>query len=110
MSFLVFPISSGVILYVLRDASYEEKAQAIYNMRTYIRGKYADVRMRSDILRELWAFVESLADGAPMPAPSQQVKSKKKGKDKRRTRDDDDDDEMSVDDDNRPKKQSKKKN
>ncbi|RPD78541.1 hypothetical protein L226DRAFT_531882 [Lentinus tigrinus ALCF2SS1-7] len=103
-------VFTGVILYVLRDASYEDRAQAIYDMRTHIREKFPDVRMRSDIVKELWSFVETLAD----TVPTQPAKSKKKGKGKEKRRADDDaygydDDRMSLDDDYRPKKQSKKK-
>ncbi len=90
-----------MVLYVLRDASYEDRAQAIYDMRTHIRQKFSDVRMRRDIIKELWTFVEALADSVPV----QETKPKKKGKE-RRARDDGDE---SMDDDYRPKKQSKKK-
>ncbi|RDX45607.1 hypothetical protein OH76DRAFT_1465730 [Lentinus brumalis] len=94
-------VFTGVVLYVLREASYEDRAQAIYDMRTHIRQKFSDVRMRRDIIKELWTFVDALADSVPV----QETKPKKKGKE-RRARDDDDE---SMDDDYRPKKQSKKK-
>ncbi|KAI0712931.1 hypothetical protein C8T65DRAFT_774412 [Cerioporus squamosus] len=99
-----FVFTAGVVLYVLRDASFEERAQAIYDMRTHIRQKFSDVRMRSDIIKELWSFIETLADTPPAQP------SKKKGKEKvRKAREDDDEDGMSLDEDYRPKKQSKKK-
>ncbi|KAI0644548.1 hypothetical protein C8Q79DRAFT_1001865 [Trametes meyenii] len=94
-------VFTGVLLYVLRDHTYEEQAEAIYNMRTHIRKKYPDIRMRNDIVRDLWDFVEEILDAEPDPRPS-----KKKGR-KARAREDDDD--MDFDDEYRPKKQNKRK-
>ena len=53
---------TGVLLYVLRRYPYEEQAEAICNMRTHIRSKYQDIRMRNDIIRDLWSFVVSVLE------------------------------------------------
>ncbi|KAI0666543.1 hypothetical protein C8Q78DRAFT_1107604 [Trametes maxima] len=88
-------VFTGVLLYVLRDYSYEEQAEAIFNMRTHIREKYMDIRMRNDVVRDLWDFVEAVLDAESEPQPS------KKGR-KARAREDDEDNY-------RPKKQNKHK-
>lgn len=93
-----------MLLFILREYSYEDRAQAIYDMRTHIRGKFQDVRNRSDIVKELWNFVEMIADGLDEPPPD--VKGKKnKGKKTRRAVDD----EMDLDESYAPRKKSKKK-
>ncbi|KAI0373428.1 hypothetical protein BV20DRAFT_1049842 [Pilatotrama ljubarskyi] len=99
-------VFTGVLLYVLRDLPYEEQAEAIHNMRNHIRAKYQDIRMRNDIIRDLWAYVEEVLeeDAAPPPAAS----SSKKGK-KTRRRGGDDDDDLDFEDEYRPKKQNRRK-
>ncbi|GBE81572.1 hypothetical protein SCP_0313010 [Sparassis crispa] len=52
----------GLLLYVMRDCSHEMRATEIFDMRTYVRKKFADVRMRNDILKYLWAFVDDLTN------------------------------------------------
>ncbi|KAI0356390.1 hypothetical protein OH77DRAFT_1401547 [Trametes cingulata] len=100
-------VFTGVLLYVLRDTPYEEQAEAIYNMRNHIRAKYQDIRMRNDIIRDLWAYVEEVLDEDTTTRPA--ASSSKKGKKARGRGQDDDDDDMNYDDDYRPKKQSKRK-
>ncbi|KAI0743368.1 hypothetical protein C8Q80DRAFT_1220396 [Daedaleopsis nitida] len=97
---------TGVVLYILREYSYEDRAQAIYDMRTHIRKKFQDIRNRNDIVKELWNFVEMIVDG--LDEPPQDMKPKKsKGKKARRAADDDD---MDLDDEyHAPRKKSKKK-
>ncbi|KAI0829915.1 hypothetical protein BC628DRAFT_1337206 [Trametes gibbosa] len=99
-------VFTGVLLFVLRELSYEKQAKAIHDMRNYIRNKFQDIRMRNDIIRELWVFVESILDEEAAPRSAKATGSKK-GKKVRRNTDDADDDEM--DDDYRPNKQSKRK-
>ncbi|KAI1791297.1 hypothetical protein LXA43DRAFT_1094676 [Ganoderma leucocontextum] len=93
-------IFTGVLLYVLRDRSEEEQAQAIYDMRTGIRDKHHDIRTRSDVVRDLWAMVEEIAEGLERTA--------KKSKKARKRRDEEGED-MDFDDDYRPKKQGRRK-
>ncbi|KAI0779947.1 hypothetical protein C8Q74DRAFT_1367755 [Fomes fomentarius] len=90
---------AGVILYVLRDASYEDRAQAIYDMRMHIREKYQDIRNRSDIVKALWEYVDAL-DEYPKA-----VSKPKKGKKVKRN---EEEDEMDLDEDYRPGKKAKK--
>ncbi|KAH9858569.1 hypothetical protein C2E23DRAFT_880039 [Lenzites betulinus] len=99
-------VFTGVLLYVLRGLTYEEQSEAIFNMRTHIRGKFQDIRMRNDIIRELWVFIESVLDGETVAQPAK-ASGSKKGKKARRTNPGDDEDEM--DEDYRPKKQNKRK-
>lgn len=97
----------GVLLYVLRDWSYEDQALAIYNMRNHIRTKFQDIRMRNDIIRELWNFVNEVADeGDASQPPAKATSSSKKGK-KSRARKENGDDDMDLD--YRPSKQSRNK-
>ena len=88
------------MLYVLRDLPAEEQAQAIYQMRTDIEKKQPDIRLRTDIIRDLWMLVEAAAEGIDW----KEKRVKKKG---RRTRDDQDVD-MDYDEDYRTQKQRRK--
>ncbi|KAL7281120.1 hypothetical protein PYCCODRAFT_1412919 [Trametes coccinea BRFM310] len=100
-------VFTGVLLYVLRDWSYEDQALAIYNMRNHIRTKFQDIRMRNDIIRELWNFINEVADeGDASPPPAKAASSSKKGK-KSRARKENGDDDMDLD--YRPSKQSRNK-
>ncbi|KZT04641.1 uncharacterized protein LAESUDRAFT_657375 [Laetiporus sulphureus 93-53] len=71
----------GVLLFALRDLGESKsadrvRAQELYNMRTHIRNRYADVRSRSDIIRALWEFVQELVERTD--AEDVHKKSKKK--------------------------------
>ncbi|KAI8975860.1 hypothetical protein BD414DRAFT_580593 [Trametes punicea] len=101
-------VFTGVLLYVLNDWPYEDQALAIYNMRNHIRAKYQDIRMRNDIIRDLWDFVNEIADREVVPQQTKAAGSGKKGR-KSRGRRDEDEEDMDFDDDYRPKKQSKRK-
>ena len=69
-------------------------------MRTDIEKKQPDIRLRTDIIRDLWMLVEVAAEGIDR-------KGKKVEKKGRRTRDDQDID-MSYYEDYRPQKQRRK--
>ena len=78
-------------------------------MRMHIRDKFGDIRMRGDVMNELWKFVEDAVDSLPEQS-SPVAAQRKKGKKAARTRDDDDnDDDMDVDNEYRPKKAKKQK-
>ncbi|CDO77687.1 hypothetical protein BN946_scf184969.g38 [Trametes cinnabarina] len=100
-------VFTGVLLYALRDWTYEDLASAIYNMRNHIRSKYQDIRMRNDIIRDLWSFIEETADSDEVPQRTNKVASSSKKGRKSRARKNADDDDMDMD--YRPKKQSKAK-
>lgn len=91
---------------MLRALTQEEQAEAINNMRNHIRAKYQDIRMRNDIIRDLWIFIDKVLDQQDDPPPSsKKATGSKKGK-KVRARDDDMDTE---DEEYKPKKQAKRK-
>jgi len=51
---------TGLLMYIMQDISIysqRERADAIYDMRTYIRKHFPDVRNRSDIGQRLWHFI-----------------------------------------------------
>ena len=81
-----------MLLYVLRDRTDEEQAQAIYDMRINIREKHHDIRTRGDIIRDLWLMVEEIAEDVGRSA-----KASKKARKRR-------DEDIELDDDYRPKK------
>lgn len=89
----------GVVLYVLRGAkSYDSRAKAIYDMRTYIRSKFHDVRTRGDVIKALFQFIDGLDDEQYYAEPSTSGMFTNSGRQtgrKRaaRARDDDDDEE-----------------
>ena len=49
-------------MYIMRDKTFprSERAEAIYEMRTYVRKHFTDVRNRGDIGLRLWHFVSSI--------------------------------------------------
>ncbi|TBU44693.1 hypothetical protein BD309DRAFT_957785 [Dichomitus squalens] len=93
-------VFTGVILYVLRDLPAQDQAQAIYQLRTDIRKKHPDIRLRTDIIRDLWVLVEAAAEGAERKG--------KQGKKKGRRIKDDEDENMDYDEEYPPRKQRRK--
>lgn len=96
----------------MRNATYDARADTIYDMRTYIRSKYPDVRARGDIVRSLWEFVDGLEEDGPEHVREQQLLMRsgvstvaangswrQAGKRKSRYGDDDNDDDYDDDDD-----------
>ncbi|KAH9894920.1 hypothetical protein C8Q73DRAFT_790119 [Cubamyces lactineus] len=98
-------VFTGVLLFVLRDWSYEDQATAIYQMRSYIRNKFQDIRMRNDIISELWNFLNRMEDNDNEPRPAK-ASSSRRGKGARARHDEDDD--IDSDDNYRPKKSKRK--
>lgn len=90
---------------MLRALTQEEQAEAINNMRNHIRAKYQDIRMRNDIIRDLWTFIDKVLDQQDATPPPKKATGSKKGK-KVRARDEDMDTE---DEEYKPKKQAKRK-
>lgn len=84
----------GVTLYVMMNYSNtKERAEELYNMRTYIRRKYQDVRARSDIIRDLWIFVADIARKYRTGYHFEKASTTTRGAKKRRARADEDSDE-----------------
>ncbi|OBZ67046.1 hypothetical protein A0H81_12868 [Grifola frondosa] len=81
----------GVLLYVMRDASHEDRAREIYEMRKDIRKKYPDIRTRGDIVKSLWTFIDKLTTRQVEGGTTSDLYGKKK---RRKTRDYDSDEEI----------------
>jgi len=83
---LPLPLQQGVLLYVMRDYSHQDRAEAIYNMRMHIREQFKDVRNNSSVGRALWLFVRSIMQpgsvsiDAVLGSPAGKMKKRKKGK------------------------------
>ena len=72
----------------------KQRAEELFNMRTFIRKKYQDVRAREDVARQLWSFVRDVShkyhtDHEFMPASSKTRSTTSKTK-RTRARDDSD--------------------
>jgi len=90
----------GVLLYVMRDYSHQDRAEAIYNMRTHIRKQFKDVRNNAHVGRALWLFVRSIMQpgSVSLDAAFATTSSQKMTKKRRKGGDDDD----NEDDEYRP--------
>jgi hypothetical protein len=70
----------------MRDYSHQDRAEAIYNMRTHIREQFKDVRNNASVGRALWLFVRSITQpgsvsiDAVLGSPAGKMKKRKKGK------------------------------
>lgn len=51
---------TGVVLYVLRNHTIEERANAILHMRLRIREQFRDVRNNGLVGKALWNYVDSI--------------------------------------------------
>ncbi|KAF5387771.1 hypothetical protein D9615_000478 [Tricholomella constricta] len=81
----------GVLLFVLRKLSLEERATAITALRQTIREQYKDIRINSSVCKSLWAIVRDLQNN-----PSKMVSRTNgdtKGKKRKKYDTDDEDDE-----------------
>jgi hypothetical protein len=78
----------------MRDYTHQDRAEAIYNMRTHIRDQFKDVRNNTHVGRALWLFVRSIMQpgsvslDAVFASPSARLSKRKK----RKAGDDGDDD------------------
>jgi hypothetical protein len=50
----------GVLIYVLRKETSEDRATAIYNLRKAVRAQFADIRNNNVVGKAMWGFVSSL--------------------------------------------------
>ena len=80
-------------MYVLRDYTHQDRAEAIFNMRTHIRSQFKDVRNNSHVGRALWLFLRSIMQPGSVSldavfSPAKMTKKRRKAGD-----DDEDDDE-----------------
>lgn len=80
----------GVLLFVLRKKSAEERAAGILHLRKTIRAQYKDIRLNSTVCKTLWAIVRDLRDNTSKVLSRSNIDTKGK---KRRKMDTDDEDE-----------------
>jgi len=86
----------GVLLYVLRDASHEDRARAIYTMRLNIREQFVDIRNNTKIGSALWTFineVESNPHGSQQHSAGGSSSQAKNGKKRKKGADNEAEDE-----------------
>lgn len=81
--------SLGTLLFILREHSHHERANAILHMRLRIREQFRDVRNNGNVGKALWNFIDSLMGPSGLkiltanksysmaPTPSSQRKRKK---------------------------------
>lgn len=79
----------GTLLFILRERSHHERANAILHMRLRIREQFRDVRNNGNVGKALWNFIDSLMGPSGLailsanktyaiaPPPSSQRKRKK---------------------------------
>lgn len=50
----------GVLIYTMRDATHEERAQAIYDMRVQVKKAHKDVRTNQAVISTMWEIIEDV--------------------------------------------------
>src|ERR1700683_1764905 len=85
----------------MRDYTHQDRAEAIFNMRTHIRGQFKDVRNNSNVGRALWLFIRSIIQPGSVSLDAVFGGSPAKPKKRRRAAGGEDDD-GDDDDDYRP--------
>ncbi|KAG6857101.1 hypothetical protein H0H87_009662 [Tephrocybe sp. NHM501043] len=78
----------GVLLFVMRKKTIEERARAIKLLRTGIRAKFKDIRTNSSVCKEMWTIIRNLQGTSSSSSSNNITKGKK-----RRIHEDDEDDE-----------------
>ena len=82
----------GTLLFILREHSHHERANAVLHMRLRIREQFRDVRNNGNVGKALWNFIDSLMGPSGLKVlspskvysvapPSSQRKRKKGGSD-----------------------------
>ncbi|KAF8907266.1 hypothetical protein CPB84DRAFT_1674984 [Gymnopilus junonius] len=86
----------GVLLYILRQESYEVKAKAVYKLRIGIREQFKDIRNNSKVGKAMWRLVDKLQDNPDGLSDEEEEEGpsiSRKRKKKAANPDDDEDDE-----------------
>ncbi|KAG6829607.1 hypothetical protein H0H92_004076 [Tricholoma furcatifolium] len=84
----------GVLLYVMRKKTMEDRASAITSLRKSIRAQYKDIRLNTSVCKSMWAIIRRVQHPAVAAQSSSNTifkVSSLKGKKKRKERDDDED-------------------
>ena len=91
----------GVVLYVMHTDGQKARADAILEMRRYIRSKYQDIRARADIFRDMWGYIDKLTGQEVAEPPPKPKKTTRKRKARKDDADDDDNDDAYTDEEGR---------
>lgn len=86
-------LCKGVLLFVMRDYSYQDRAQTILSMRLFIREKFRDVRNNTLVGKALWLYIRSITEPGTVSLDDVMSAPTKLSRKKRKAGDDDDDDE-----------------
>jgi hypothetical protein len=79
-------------LFVLRKRPIEDRARAIYNLRTNIRAEYKDIRNNSTVCKSLWGHINDLEASPALTLYREQMDGGK-GKKKRKADQEEEEDE-----------------
>jgi hypothetical protein len=82
---------TGVLLFVMRKRTIEQKADAIFRLRKAIRSEFKDIRNNSTVAKSMWNFINTV-DMNTTSALFNGHGEKSKGK-KRRAESDEEEDE-----------------
>lgn len=52
----------GILLFVMRDCTYDQRAEAIFDMRAKVRKDHVDIRMNARVVRALWTIVSDMVN------------------------------------------------
>lgn len=52
----------GILLFVMRNCTIEQRAEAIFDMRAKVRKDYVDIRMNARVVRALWVIVYDMVN------------------------------------------------
>lgn len=87
---------AGTLLYILRECSHHERANAVLHMRIRIREQFRDVRNNGVVGKALWNFIDSLMGPSGLKVLSAHktcsVASPSSRRKRKKESDDDDDD------------------
>ncbi|KIL68045.1 hypothetical protein M378DRAFT_191070 [Amanita muscaria Koide BX008] len=77
----------GVLLYILRNRSREDRGAAIYHLRTAVRAEFKDIRNNSLVSRAMWGYIHDMTKN---PTSSFAYRDNNKSRKKRKADDDGD--------------------
>ncbi|KAG5342546.1 hypothetical protein C0989_000674 [Termitomyces sp. Mn162] len=77
----------GVLLYIMRKKSMEERANAITALRKGIRAEFQDIRLNRSVCRSMWAIIRRVQN----PKSTSQSQHDSKGKRRRKDEEEQDD-------------------
>ncbi|EPQ57689.1 hypothetical protein GLOTRDRAFT_37727, partial [Gloeophyllum trabeum ATCC 11539] len=63
----------GVLLFLMRHASHEERANQIFDLRKFVRDRFPDIRNNGKVVRALWEFLDRTLEDPGRPSKSNAV-------------------------------------